>query len=76
MSENPQQEPSADEQDYDAELEELLSDKYLNGLGLTADEIAKSPVIGIWKDRADMADSVEYVAEMRRKRRERRMSRE
>ncbi|MBC7809707.1 MAG: hypothetical protein H7175_01095 [Burkholderiales bacterium] len=76
MSENPQQKPSADEQDYDAELEELLSDKNLNGLGLTAEEIVKSPAIGIWAHRTDMADSVEYVAEMRRKKRERRMSRE
>lgn len=61
---------------YDAELEELLSDENLNGLGLTAEESVKSPAIGMWKDRADMVDSVQYVQEMRRKRRERRLSRD
>jgi len=57
----------------DAEFEALMSDpKTYTGLGLTAEEIAKSPEIGIWKDREDMKDPVKWVTEMRRKRRERR----
>jgi hypothetical protein len=61
----------------DAEFEALMSDpRTFTGLGLTAEEIAKSPEIGIWKDREDMKDPVRWVAEMRRKSRERRMKRE
>lgn len=76
MSDNPEPKPSNNNDDYDAELEALLSDENLDSLGLTAEEGAKSPAIGMWKDRADMADSVQYVQEMRRKRRERRMNRD
>ncbi|MFN8372006.1 MAG: hypothetical protein U0694_03900 [Anaerolineae bacterium] len=58
---------------YDPELEVLLSDPTtLSGLGLTAEEIAKSPQIGIWADCEEMADPVAYLAEQRRKRKERR----
>lgn len=61
----------------DAEFEALMSDpKTLTGLGLTAEEIANSPEIGIWKDREDMKDPVAWVAEMRRKSRERRLKRD
>ncbi len=56
----------------DAELEELLSPESLRGLGLTAEEIAESPEFGIWVDREDITDSAEFVAEMRRKSRQRR----
>lgn len=50
----------------DADIAELLSDENLRGKGLTAGEIARSSAIGIWKDRNDMTDSVEYVNQMRR----------
>lgn len=50
----------------DAILAEL-TDEYLDGLGLTAGEILKSPEIGVWADREDMADSAAYVAAMRRR---------
>jgi hypothetical protein len=62
---------------WDTEFEALINDpKTFTGLGLTAEEIAKSPEIGIWQDREDMADPVAYLAEMRRKSRERRLKRE
>ncbi|MBE2270095.1 MAG: hypothetical protein IAE80_17795 [Anaerolinea sp.] len=58
----------------DAELEALLNDPTtFTGLGLTAEEIAKSPEIGMWADRED---SVAWVQEQRRKRRERRLNRD
>jgi len=61
----------------DAEFEALMSDpRTYTGLGLTAEEIAKSPEIGIWKDREDTKDSAEWVAEMRRQSRERRLKRD
>lgn len=69
------EEQAAYEIAYDPELEALLTDESLRGLGLTAEEIAKSPEIGIWADRTDMIDSVEFIAEMRRKNRERRLNR-
>ena len=68
--------PELSDADYDAELEELLNDDNPYGLGLTADEIAKSPEIGAWAHRTDITDSVEFIAEQRRKRRERRMNRD
>ena len=51
----------------DAEIAELLRDENLRGKGLTTGEILKSPAIGIWKDREDITDSVEYVNALRRK---------
>lgn len=61
----------------DAEFEVLMSDpKTFTGLGLTAGEIAKSPEIGMWKDREDMKDPVAWVIEMRRQKRERRINRD
>ncbi len=51
----------------DAEIAELLSDENLRGKGLTAGEVLKSPAIGIWKDREDITDSVEYVHALRRR---------
>jgi hypothetical protein len=59
-----------------AELKELLSPEALKGQGLTAAEIAKSPAIGIWKDRTDITDSVEFVAKMREENRRRRLHRD
>jgi hypothetical protein len=59
----------------DEELEALIR-KYPHGMGLTAGEIAQSPEIGMWKDRTDIGDSVEFVSELRRQSRERRMKRD
>ncbi len=41
----------------DADIEELLKEKNLRGKGLTAGEIARSPEIGIWKDRTAIEDA-------------------
>jgi hypothetical protein len=61
----------------DAEFEALISDPMtFKGLGLTAGEIARSPEIGMWRDREDMKDSVAWVKEMRRQKRERRLKRD
>lgn len=61
----------------DAEFEALMSDpKTFTGLGLTAEEIANSPEFGIWKDREDMKDPVEWVTRMRRQSTERRLKRD
>jgi hypothetical protein len=60
----------------EAELKDLLSDEGLKGLGLTAEEIANSPAFGIWADRTDITDSVEFIESMRRKRHERRANRD
>jgi hypothetical protein len=61
----------------DTEFEALMSDpQTFTGLGLTMGEIIKSPAIGIWKDREETQDSVAWVAEMRRKKRERRQKRD
>jgi hypothetical protein len=58
----------------DSELEELLKPENLRGQGLTAGEIARSPEIGMWKDRPETQDSVAWVEQMRRQRREKRQS--
>lgn len=57
---------------YDEQLKLLLTDEALKGQGLSSGEIALSPEIGIWADREEMADSVAWVNEQRRKYRERR----
>lgn len=58
-------------------LEELLNDPTtFTGLGLSAEEILKSPAIGIWADREDMKDSAAWVDKMRRQSRERRSKRD
>lgn len=68
---------SEGETQAEAELEALLNDPTtLTGLGLTAEEILKSPAIGIWKDREDMKDSVAWVEKTRRQSRERRLKRD
>ncbi len=59
----------------DEELEELIR-KYPNGMGMTAGEIARAPEIGAWAHRTDIGDSVDFVDEMRRRSRERRMKRD
>ena len=64
-------EPDTEQAELDAELKALFEEGGLHGRGLTAEEILQSPAIGIWKDREDMQDPVAYLAEMRRKRRER-----
>ncbi len=53
-----------------------LDADYFDSPKLSADEIAKSDVIGIWADREDMKDSVAWVQEQRRLRRERRLNRD
>jgi hypothetical protein len=75
--------PAADEQlspeeeaALDAELKALLTPEALRGQGLTAEEIARSPEIGLWKDRTDITDSVEFIAKMREKNRRRRLHRD
>jgi hypothetical protein len=73
----PQPELSPEEEAaLDAELKELLSPEALRGQGLTAAEIARSPAIGIWKDRTDITDSVEFIEKMREENRLRRMHRD
>jgi hypothetical protein len=64
------------QEEIDAELEQLFQEGGLYGRGLTAEEILRSPAIGIWKDRTDMEDPVAYLAEERRKRREKRLDRD
>ena len=61
----------------DAEFETLMNDpQTFAGLGLPMGEILKSPAIGIWKNREETQDSVAWIAEMRRKKRERRQKRD
>jgi hypothetical protein len=61
----------------DAEFEALINDpKTFTGLGLTAEEIAKAPEICSWAHRTDIADSAEFVENMRRNSRLRRQRRE
>lgn len=55
----------------DAEFETLINDPAtFKGLGLTAEQIAQSSEIGIWKNREEMQDPMDWVAQMRRKSRE------
>jgi hypothetical protein len=65
------------EAEAEAEFEALMNDPTtFTGLGLTMGEILQSPEIGIWKDREDMRDPVAWLAEQRRKSRERRQKRD
>ncbi len=45
-----------------------LADEDLRGLGLTAEEIAKSPEIGAWADGGDVESGAEYVERIRQPR--------
>jgi hypothetical protein len=66
-----------EEEEADAEFEAMMNDPAIfTGQGLSAEEILNSPVYGSWADREDITDSANYVAEMRRRSRERRMRRE
>ena len=66
-----------DEATLDAEFEALINDPLtFAGAGLTAEEIAQSPEIGIWKNREEMADPAAYIINLRRKSREKRMRRD
>lgn len=47
-----------------------LSDEDLNGAGLTAEEIARSPEIGAWSEEGEMQSGAEYVEKLRGARRE------
>ena len=72
-----QPELSAEEEAaLDAQIQELLSDENLRGKSQAAEEIAHAPEIGIWQDRTDITDSVEYVENMRRESLRKRMKRD
>ncbi|MCP4663759.1 MAG: hypothetical protein GY856_50895 [bacterium] len=45
-----------------------LTDEDLQGLGLTAEEIAKSPEIGAWAGEPEVPSGAEYVENLRRPR--------
>lgn len=61
----------------DAEFEAMINDPAaFTGQGISTDEILNSPLYGIWADREGLTDSADYVADMRRRSRERRMRRE
>lgn len=45
-----------------------LTDEDLRGLGLTAEEIAKSPEIGSWADGDDLQSGADFVDRLRRTR--------
>jgi hypothetical protein len=66
------------EEEVDALFEEAMEllRQYPQGQGLTMGEILKSPQIGMWANRTDIGDSVEYVARTRRESQERRMNRD
>jgi hypothetical protein len=48
----------------EADLE--LSDEDLTGIGLTAEEIARSPEIGAWSEDPQIQSGAEYVERLRR----------
>lgn len=66
------------EAEIDALFEEALAlrEKYPHGQGLTPAEIVELPQVGLWKDRPETQNSVEYIARLRHRNRERRMTRE
>lgn len=72
---NPQLSPE-EEAVLDAEIEVLLTPENLHGQGQTAAKIAAAPEIGIWKNREDIVDSVEFVESMRRQSQRERLSRD
>jgi len=45
-----------------------LTDEDLQGLGLTAEEIAKSPEIGAWADGGEIQSGANFVERLRRTR--------
>lgn len=45
-----------------------LTDEDLQGLGLTAEEIAKSPEIGAWADGDEIQSGADFVERLRRTR--------
>lgn len=55
--------------EYDEELEKLLDNKSLEGLGLTMGEIALSEEIGVFEDDDSIPDGKTYVDQIRKKRR-------
>lgn len=66
-----------DEAAVQAELDALLNDPLtFTGLGLTAEEIARSPDIGAWSHRTDSTSGAEFVREQRRAKKERRLRRD
>jgi hypothetical protein len=48
------------------ELVQKETDEDLEGRGLTAEEIARSPEIGAWADDPDIKSGAEYVENLRR----------
>ncbi|MCU0424749.1 MAG: hypothetical protein MUF71_03870 [Candidatus Kapabacteria bacterium] len=47
----------------------------LQSMRMSGSDLAKSPIVGIWKDRTDIGDSTEYVRQMRHKEEQRGLQR-
>jgi hypothetical protein len=62
------------QEELDAFLKTIFTPENMYGQGKTAGEMLQSPAIGIWENREDITDSIEFVEEMRRKSRERRLN--
>jgi len=61
----------------DRALETLLNDPAtFNSPGQTLGEISQSRAVGLWKNRADMLDPVQWLAEQRRSSQEGRLKRD
>jgi hypothetical protein len=54
-----------------AEIVLVIVPETASGSGLTAGELLRSPLFGIWKDRTDIEDSVEYARKLRAKAKQR-----
>ena len=48
-----------------AEIVLVIVPETTSGKGQTAGELLRSPLFGIWKDRTDIGDSVEYARNLR-----------
>lgn len=50
-----------------AEIVLVIAPEATTAKGLTAGDLLRSPLFGIWKDRTDIGDSVEYARKLRAK---------
>jgi hypothetical protein len=50
-----------------AEIVLVIVPETTAGKGQTAGELLRSPLFGIWKDRTDIGDSIEYARKLRAK---------
>lgn len=67
----------AEEVAAQAEIDALLNDPLtFTGLGLTAEEIARSPDIGAWAHRHDITSGAEFINAQRSAKKERRLRRD